>query len=188
MNTPAHAVLGLLVLGRNESRLYIHAILLGSLLPDIPMFLFFLVERVVFDVPMRTIWTVSYYQPGWQGFFDIFNSIPLILVGAIVAARLQSKWWKLFFASMFLHVLFDLPLHNDDAHLHFYPFSNWRFSSPVSYWDPGHYGDIVAILEGVFGIVGCAFLIKAYTGKVARLSLSLITLFFLVHTIFVIIR
>ena len=41
----------------------------------------------------------------------------------------------------------DLPLHNDDAHRHFFPFSDWRFSSPVSYWDPQHYGYWASLVE-----------------------------------------
>ena len=49
--------------------------------------------------------------------------------------------------SMVGHSLLDLPVHNDDAHRHFFPFSNYRFISPFSYWDPNHYGRIVAFVE-----------------------------------------
>ena len=50
---------------------------------------------------------------------------------------------------MALHVPEDLFLHHDDGHRHFYPLSQWRYSSPVSYWDPNHYGKIVAPLEAL---------------------------------------
>jgi hypothetical protein len=188
MNTPAHTILSLLVLGRNETRPYIYAIVLGSLLPDIPMFLFFFVERIVFDVPMQIIWKESYYLPWWQNFFDAFNSIPLILIGGLVAHRVDSKWWQLFFFSMLLHVLFDLPLHHDDSHRHFFPFSDWRFSSPVSYWDPDYHGTPMAILEGVFAISGCIVLMRRHSGLMVRLVLSLVSVFFLAHVIFAISR
>ena len=48
---------------------------------------------------------------------------------------------------MLLHCAFDLPLHHDDAHRHFLPISNWRYQSPVSYWDPAHAGALGAGLE-----------------------------------------
>jgi hypothetical protein len=48
---------------------------------------------------------------------------------------------------MLLHSLGDLPLHHDDAHRHFFPFLDWRFSSPVSYWDPEHHGQWVSLIE-----------------------------------------
>jgi len=54
---------------------------------------------------------------------------------------------------MVIHAVLDLPVHHDDAHRHFFPFSNYRFMSPISYWDPKHYGNIVALVEQllVFG-------------------------------------
>ena len=48
---------------------------------------------------------------------------------------------------MLLHSAFDLPLHHDDAHRHFFPLSDVRFASPLSYWDPAHYGNPMALLE-----------------------------------------
>ena len=55
--------------------------------------------------------------------------------------------WLALFSSMLLHVLGDLPVHHDDAHRHFFPFSDWRFASPVSYWDPAHYGRWFSLFE-----------------------------------------
>ena len=48
---------------------------------------------------------------------------------------------------MMLHAFGDLPVHHDDGHCHFFPFSEWRFASPVSYWDPHHYGNWFGLLE-----------------------------------------
>jgi hypothetical protein len=72
------------------------------------------------------------------------------------------------FEMTILHSLGDLPVHNDDAHRHFFPFSNYRFISPISYWDRKHYGSIVSLVEmllvllstyRVFGLV------NSYAGK-----------------------
>ena len=35
----------------------------------------------------------------------------------------------------------------DDAHRHFYPLSDYRFISLVSYWDPRHYGTVAMPAE-----------------------------------------
>jgi hypothetical protein len=48
---------------------------------------------------------------------------------------------------LLLHVFGDLPLHHDDAHRHFFPFLDWRFRSPVSYWDPAHRGAWASLVE-----------------------------------------
>ena len=53
---------------------------------------------------------------------------------------------------MLLHSLGDFPLHHDDAHRHFFPFSDWRFISPISYWDPAHYGNWASLLE-IFAVL-----------------------------------
>ena len=48
---------------------------------------------------------------------------------------------------MICHSLLDIPVHNDDAHRHFFPLTDYRFMSPLSYWDPNHYGRFVALFE-----------------------------------------
>ena len=40
------------------------------------------------------------------------------------------------FSAALVHLTLDFPLHNDDARAHFWPLTNWKFTSPVSYWDP----------------------------------------------------
>ena len=100
------------------------------------------------------IWSERYFAPEWQTFFDLFNSLPLIALGSAIAWRARAHAALAFFASMALHCLADLPLHREDAHRHFFPFSSWRFVSPVSYWDPAHYGLVFAGVEALFVLVG----------------------------------
>lgn len=69
---------------------------------------------------------------------------------------------------MGVHVAGDLPLHHDDAHRHLFPFSDWRFESPVSYWDPAHYGGYVAALETLLVAVGCAVLFRRFRTPALR--------------------
>ena len=158
MHTPAHVVLNLVALGRADRTRYLLPVLLGALIPDAPMFVFYVVERFVLDTPTPTLWRETYFEPGWQAFIDLFNSVPIILVGLFAAWRLRSRFAMLLCLSMLLHVALDLPLHHDDAHRHFYPFSNWRFESPVSYWDPRHFGRILSGVEAALAL-GCCWIL-----------------------------
>ena len=121
MNTPAHAVFNLLVLGRKNHPEDLAPITVGAVLPDLPMVFFYAVHKLALRTPEAIIWSQSYYDPVWQLVFDLFNSIPILAIFGFVAWRLGSRWCVLLAASMALHALCDLPLHNDDGHRHFFP-------------------------------------------------------------------
>ena len=174
MNTPGHAVVNLLILGDRARPNLFAPVALGAIVPDVPMFLFYLHEKMMLATPEPVIWSQSYNKVGWQAFFDVFNSIPLLALAGLTAYALKSPRVVAFCASMALHSVCDLFLHHNDAHRHFYPFSHWRFASPVSYWDPAHYGSIVSSIEIVVVIIGAMWLFKSYPAKSARGFLALI--------------
>ncbi|CAB5098070.1 hypothetical protein D3OALGB2SA_1648 [Olavius algarvensis associated proteobacterium Delta 3] len=84
MNTPAHVAVNLVVFGRKHRPELNVPILLGSLLPDLPIIVFYMVEKLYRNLPESVIWSDAYYRPGWQAFIDVFNSIPLALAGWLV--------------------------------------------------------------------------------------------------------
>ncbi|MCY3600711.1 MAG: hypothetical protein OXN85_12165 [Gemmatimonadetes bacterium] len=185
MTTPAHAALSLIVLGRSERNAL--PVALGAVAPDLPMLVFYFWERLARGVSEGRIWSERYFDPGWQVVFDIPSSIPLLVLalcillvligrrstaGGLPSARADAAprparltAWALSVASMILHALGDLPLHREDAHRHFFPFSDWRFTSPVSYWDPDHYGGYAAIGEVLLVLAVSVFLFRAYRGR-----------------------
>jgi hypothetical protein len=184
MNTVAHTVLNLLCLGRRDEAKVITPIVVGSILPDAPMFWFYFVEKVIRGQSERMIWGQLYFQPQWQNFFDLFNSLPLMAIGFALAAWQRSRIGLLLFGSMMLHVLGDLPLHNDDAHRHFFPFSHWRLISPVSYWDPDHYGGLVSSLEALGVLISCGILLRVYRSSPGKWSIGLIGGCYLAYVIY----
>ena len=103
MTTPAHAVVNLLVLGRQKTPKLQGAIIGGAIIPDIPMFLFYFFEKVGKGTPEWTIWTQTYFEQRWQTFFDLFNSLPLIGLGLLVTISLKYRGWSLLLFSMALH-------------------------------------------------------------------------------------
>jgi hypothetical protein len=168
MHTPVHVVVNLAILGRKEQRETIAPIVAGAILPDVPMFLFYLHAKIWLGMDEAVIWTQAYHEPGWQIFFDLFNSLPLLALGFLITRRFETPRLSAVFASMILHSLGDLALHHSDAHRHLFPLINWRFYSPISYWDPRHYGDIVGPLEALVVVLGCMILARRFTSIRAR--------------------
>jgi hypothetical protein len=154
MNTPSHAILNLTLLGKS---IYPHGnliIVLGGILPDIPIFIFYGWAKWIAKMPEGKIWSEAYYHPVVQDIVALFHSIPLAAIGLIIAFFFEWEILQIMCLSLILHSLLDLPVHHDDAHRHFFPFSNYRFISPISYWDPKHYGNIVALIEIILVLLG----------------------------------
>ncbi len=168
MNTPAHVIVNAVVLGRGRWRPHWFPITAGALLPDLPMVFFYLYQKLLLSVPERTIWAQVYFEPRWQTLFDLFNALPLLALAALIAWRLRATAWLAFFVSMALHCLADLPLHNEDAHAHFFPLSDWHFRSPISYLDPGHHGSLFLGVELLIVITGAIVLMRRSRPKAWR--------------------
>ena len=157
MNTPMHLLLSSALLGNSRYRDYWPWIIVGALLPDLPMFGFYAYYKLL-GISESLIWGELYFLPSWQNFFDLFNSIPMAAVLAVAAYYARQPALVALALSLLLHAAFDLPLHNDDAHRHFFPLSDWRFISPLSYWDSAHYGDWVRVAELALNIA-CLWLL-----------------------------
>jgi len=95
---------------------------------------------------------------------------------------------QILFISMILHSLGDLPVHNDDAHRHFFPFSNYRFISPLSYWDRKHYGSIVSLVEMFLVLLSTYHVFGWVNSYVGKILLILVNGFYLIRTLFFYVR
>ncbi|MBD2246510.1 hypothetical protein [Nostoc sp. FACHB-888] len=176
MNTPSHAILNLVIFNQQLRTQASPAIVIGAVLPDIPIFVFYFLMKFVYHLPTRQIWSEVYYQPFWQAIVSTFHSIPLALLGILIAHIWSWQLIEIGFVSMVLHSLLDLPVHNNDAHRHFFPFSNYRFISPVSYWDSNHYGAIAALVEILLVLGATIYLFpstRTYWGKGLLIAVNL---------------
>jgi len=184
MNTPGHIVMNLAFLGKKQKPEHILPLVLGGILPDIPIYIFYAYQKFVVGMPELFIWAVVYFLHEWQVVFDSFHSIPILLAGFFLAS--QSKrltWFVPLFAGMLLHSLIDLPLHSEDAHRHFYPLSDFRFESPVSYWNPEHYGFIATVAEILAVIFASIYVLKWNKKKWVKIMLYAINFFYLVGSV-----
>ena len=191
MNTTSHVILNLLpqkslFRGTEQKKRIILGGILGSLLTDIPMFLFFIYTSIIQGQEQSEIWLTSYYLPGWQEFFNIFNSIPIFILIFLAAYWKHLPSLSLFALGGFLHSITDLLVHHDEGHAHLWPFSDWVFNSPVSYWDPKAYGKIFAPIEliAILFITAKLWSNMGKTGRILLVLANIINVFTTIGTFF----
>jgi hypothetical protein len=133
VNTPTHAALNVLVLGRGRTapRAWIAT---AAVLPDVPMFAFFLYESFVRGEPVRRIFGETYFEPRWQTLFDASHSIPVFAVLGLWFLWRRNRTGQFFAASLILHSLVDWPTHLEDAHAYFWPIWREPLRGFISYW------------------------------------------------------
>jgi len=168
MNTPAHLIFGLTAFGNAGRPAITVAALSGALIPDLSLYLLAGWHLQVLGTSPDVVFGQLYFSNGWQSIFRIDNSIILwsILLG--LGAMGRSPVVMVLCASALLHLGLDFLLHNDDGRAHFWPLSNWIFQSPVSYWDPDHYGTIVGAIEVALSLICCGLLWVRYVGPGMR--------------------
>lgn len=158
MHTQTHALIGAYCFGRRHPAL-VAAGAVGGVMPDLPMFLI-VGGLMAAGRPGRQIFGHDYFQPWWQatnGFSHGFILWAGLIVFGLAARRaFPSKIGPAlciaFAAGGLAHAVADFLCHRDDAHMHLWPVSDWKFVSPVSYYDPAHFGRPAMIVEAVIGL------------------------------------
>ena len=180
MTTHSHAILNIALLSKRDKPFLHRYAFIGAVIPDLPLFIFFIVESVIRKTPQRELWGSVYFTEAWQNFFDIFNSIPLILILlGIGYYLLNSEKITVFAWSLLIHCAFDFLTHHDDGHHHFFPLSDFAFESPISYWDRDHYAGIVAPIERVVILTASIYLFPRLKTRLARGGLVVVNVLFI---------
>lgn len=157
MNTPSHFLMTA-ALDKLLPRVPIHqqAFLIGSVAPDIPLWILSLGGVVYYHFILG--WSLAkafhlmfdnlyFYNPLWLAFHNLLHAPLLLLLGITLVWKKRRntgsihRWLFWFLLACLLHSFVDIFTHVDDGPLLFFPL-NWsvRFHSPISYWDPRHYG------------------------------------------------
>jgi hypothetical protein len=144
------------------------AFLLGAVLPDIPFFVLTVLGGIYYTwlAPVPTgespliymHMTLYFNDPLWLAVHNVLHA-PVVLAtlglvgyGGIRTVQPRASTWGaiLFWFALGagLHSVIDIFTHAGDGPLLLFPL-NWtfRFNSPVSYWDPEHYGQIFSPIE-----------------------------------------
>ncbi len=159
--------------------LHSKALLIGSILPDIP----FVALTLGFEIYYR--WFAPLPVPGGimeYLHFDLFFNDPLWIIShnffhslIINSVLLLAGWWgfrqtrpwgsPLFWLAvgMQIHTVIDVFTHHSDGPLLLFPF-NWqiRFASPVSYWETDQFGLFFLIFEYSLNVLILLFLFHTW--------------------------
>ncbi len=184
MNSPTHSLLALAVLTKSgpENRARNWAVFIGSLLPDAAVWLWWPWQTLVKNEPQRRIWDELYFEPQMQLIIAPFNSAPLLTLIAVVGWIFRKT--KLGLIALMgalaglIHIATDIPVHSHDAYRHFWPLSDWRFHSPLSYYEADKHAAWVSSLEGLLAIICIVVLWRRFTVDWVRIMLMIITVLY----------
>lgn len=166
MITPTHVVVNALI-ARNRKNAGIGPLheptnarwfIIGGFAPDVGLYLltagaavyFPLVRSLSIQDSLRYAFDDLFFNdPAWIAVQNTLHSP--VVVGALFAAAtvLSRPRLRAFSLGCLAHIALDIPVHHNDGPLVLFPF-DWstRINSPVSYYDPDHYGRIVADRSG----------------------------------------
>ena len=182
MNTPSHWLMtvaaGNWLRQARDWKIPRWALGLGSLAPDLPLY-FLSFGGIAYygyylgwqgrDVARHLYQDLYYQDPFWIASHNFLHSPTNLLLLAIVTvlferfvpkSRQVARWVYFFLSACLLHSLIDVVTHFDDGPVLFFPFDwSFRFSSPVSYWDPQHFGRQFMVFEAALDLFLTVYLV-----------------------------
>ncbi|MEM1285977.1 MAG: metal-dependent hydrolase [Pseudomonadota bacterium] len=181
MNTQTHLLVAAALFAKPDKPKRNTALIIGALLPDLAIYLLF-AWAVLTGVPQETLWREIYFSEPMLTYTAIGNSAPLYAAIALLGwayARLKAgkpldelPLLTILGLAAISHLALDFPVHVDDAHPHFWPFTDWRFRSPVSYWDSAYHGRAVSVVESAIGLSLAFILWRRFKALWVRILLA----------------
>lgn len=171
VNSQSHILIGAVLYGRKiPNRAWAAAA--GGIAPDVPMLAIVATLRLA-GVPARRIFGELYWENWWQVTNAIGHSFLLWGALVIVGFALKRELILAFAASGLTHAVIDFLVHREDAHMQFWPLTRWKFVSPVSYWDPSHFGHYFGAFEALLGLAMAVVIFRRFRSKIVRVFLLL---------------
>ena len=83
--------------------------LVGVVMPDVPLFSFYFVQKVTLGTAQDVVWRDAYYRDDEWACIDLFNSVPVTGVGLLPCWCSKSCVGISFFSGMLLHLRRIVP-------------------------------------------------------------------------------
>ncbi len=176
MNTPAHLIFGLTAFAKPGQAKITAAALAGALIPDLSLYLMAGWHLQVLGTSPDVVFGRLYFSDAWQSIFRIDNSMILWGMGLAYGLMFRAPVVIALCGAAMLHLGLDFLFHHDDGRAHFWPLTNWIFQSPVSYWDPRHFGNMIGPLEVAASLLCCAVLWRRFEGVGMRVLIAVLGL------------
>lgn len=184
MITTSHAIYSLFLYRATHNKLYYLTLpalsaLIGGIVPDIITYIFYLYYRFFQGVSSTVIWDSLYFNSPWSPFITLSHSFILwttIIFFAVVFTWPLLRWLAI---GALFHTVVDFFVHNEDAYANFWPLSNWRFESPISYWDPNLFGLIVSRFDAIFVIIILIIFYKEIKNIAVKIGIIGLIIFYL---------
>lgn len=139
------------------------AFIVGGFLPDVPTYLFFLVHTFIVGTAQDVMWDTLYFDSAWTPFITLSHSFLLWPTLLLCAYLLQKRVLIALALGSLLHSILDFFVHHSDAYRHFWPLSNWTFQSPISYWEPAHFGTLFTAVDAAVVLLLLCWLFNTTT-------------------------
>lgn len=175
MNTPAHLIFAATAFGGKTDQWVLGAAVLGGFLPDLSLYAMAGFSIFALGIEPETVFRDLYFSDQWQLVFGIDNSFVLWGLALAIAVLARSQIWFALCAGALLHIALDFPLHGEDARMHFWPLTDWKFISPFSYWDNRAGGRWIGLIETSLTLIMVAILLvrwKQWGWRIAFITLA----------------
>lgn len=166
MRTFSHVIINSVLLKKvNPSGIPRTAFLLGGVIPDVPLGLLhigyafynrFFLGNVGQGLMPPGFDYLYFNNPWWIGAHNFLHSPSALLIYLVLLWKFRDRimsvgrWLFWMVVGSSIHTTLDIFTHVNDGPLLFWPFDlQIRFHSPVSYYDPAHFGEIFTIFEWI---------------------------------------
>lgn len=157
----------------------------GALLPDTAVFVFFIVNGLILGYSHEKLWDDMYFHSHWSILFTLSHSLLVWPAVLITSFLLRQSWLRWLSISALLHIVVDFCVHTADAYQHFWPLTDWRFMSPISYWNRAEYGRYVGLFDTILVLSLLLTLLHTYrTNRPHQIGIGILIALYITKGIF----
>ena len=154
----------------------------GAVVPDLPYLLVF--AAAVLRAGPGMLADLGLWHSLWRNplICALHSFVPwgVVLLGAVVLLRARNPAPAPIMGSSLafilgwgFHVILDMFTHRSDGYPIFWPLSDYRFPTPISYWEPSYHGVAFSLAcDGLIALLLLRLVVQRWRGPTASPSHS----------------